>query len=62
MGTLDQLNELEIYLKDHLSTDWDKIQNAWHNMRAGMISRGEFAIQGIKILGKKFVNFMMNFV
>lgn len=52
---LDQQEDMEQYLKDHLASDWEKIKNSYQDYKDGKISRKDLIYQGIKLIGKKFV-------
>jgi hypothetical protein len=52
---LGRLEDIEIYLKAHLSSDFEKIKFAWEEYKAGKIDRKQLIWQGIKVIGKRFI-------
>jgi len=47
--------DLEVYLKSHLASDWEKIKDIWQDYKTGKIERKELIKRGIKLLGWKFI-------
>ena len=54
------MGDLEIFLKDKLKSDFEKIKEDWQACKDGLISRKELIGRGIKLLGKTFVNLMVD--
>ena len=51
----EKTEDLEMFLKTRLATDFQKIKNAWEDYKTGKIGKKELIIEGIKIIGKRFV-------
>jgi len=51
----DKTENLEEFLKDHLSSDWEKIKNSWQEYKAEKINRKQLIARGLKVIGIKFV-------
>jgi len=51
----DQTADLESFLKSRLASDWQKIKFAWEDYKSGKIDRKELIIEGLKVIGKKFI-------
>jgi len=52
----DKMDEVEIYMKEHLGSDWLQIKNNWKKYKDGEISRGEFTKSALKKLGRSFLS------
>jgi len=52
---LDKQDNLEEYLRSHLSTDFEKIKEAWEDYKEGYITKKGLIKEAIKVLGKKFI-------
>lgn len=57
---LDSFDDMEEYLKDHLASDWERIKTAWQEYKEGKIGKKELIIKGVKGIGKKFINVIIN--
>jgi len=51
----NKLEDLEIYLKKRLASDWEKIKATWKEFKSGEINKGELIKRGLKAIGKKFL-------
>jgi hypothetical protein len=51
----DKTENIEEYLRSHLGSEFEKIQNAWQDYKEGKIDKREFIKTGIKEIGKKFI-------
>ncbi len=49
----NKLEDLEIYLKKRLASDWEKIKATWKEFKSGEINKGELIKRGLKVIGKK---------
>ncbi|MHA1150740.1 MAG: tetratricopeptide repeat protein [Promethearchaeota archaeon] len=56
---LDNQENMEAYLKDHLGSDFEKIKDAWQDYKEGKINKKQLIGQGIKVIGKKFIKKML---
>ena len=52
---IGKLDDIEIYLKEHLDSDWESIKEAWDDYKTGKINRNKLVKEAIKILGKTFI-------
>jgi len=52
---IGKLDDIEIYLKEHLASDWENIKEAWDDYKTGKINRNKLVKEAIKILGKTFI-------
>ncbi|MBA7692864.1 hypothetical protein ES703_101436 [subsurface metagenome] len=52
----EKQDDLEEFLKDHLATDFEKIKYAWRDYKVGKIGKLGLIKEGLKVIGKKFVN------
>lgn len=57
---LDKMEDVELYLKEHLASDWEKIKYIWQDYKTGKIGKKELIKQAIKTLGKKFVKIVIS--
>lgn len=57
---LETLEDLESFLRKKLSSDFEKIKTTWQDYKSGKITRKELIIQGIKVIGKKFIKIIIN--
>jgi predicted nucleic acid-binding Zn-ribbon protein len=57
---LDEMDNLEEYLKEHLASDFEKIKYIWKDYSLGKIERKELIGKCIKILGKKFIGLVIS--
>jgi hypothetical protein len=46
--------DLEVYMKENLGSDWKVLKHSWKKCKKGDISKWEFAKIGLKKVGKKF--------
>jgi len=60
MEAIGKIEEIEIYMKENLGSDWLHIKNNWRKYKEGEITRGEFAKIALKKLGKKFLGIFVN--
>jgi len=51
---LDKQEDLEEFLRSHLSTDFEKIKDAWEDYKEEYITKRRLIKEAIKVLGKKF--------
>jgi len=51
----DSVDDLEVYLKDHLASDWEKIKDDYTDYKEGTITRKQLIGIGVKTIGKRFV-------
>ena len=52
---LEKVDDLELFLKTKLASDFDKIKYAWEFYKEGRITRRELIIHGLKIFGKNLL-------
>ena len=52
---IGKLDDIEIYLKEHLASDWESIKETWDDYKTGKINRNKLVKEAIKILGKTFI-------
>jgi hypothetical protein len=57
LGTLDNI---ELYLKEHLATDWEKIKGIWKEYKAKNIGLKELIAVILKISGKKALKILVD--
>lgn len=55
----DKTENIEEYLKCHLASEFEKIQNSWQDYKEGKIEKREFIKIGIREIGKKFVKIFL---
>ncbi len=55
----DKTENIEEYLKTHLASEFEKIQNSWQDYKEGKIEKREFIKIGIREIGKKFVKIFL---
>lgn len=60
MEAIGKIEEIEIYMKENLGSDWLHIKNNWRKYKEGEITRGEFTKIALKKLGKKFLGIFVN--
>ena len=60
MDLIGKIEEIEIYMKENLGSDWLQIRNKWQEYKEEKITRGEFAKLALKKLGKKFLGIFVN--
>ena len=53
---MENMNEVEEYMKENLGSDWTIVKNSWKKCKEGEISRKEFIKIGLKKVGKKFLS------
>ena len=52
---LETLDDLETFLRNKLSSDFEKIKVSWQDYKSGKITKKELIIRSLKVIGKKFV-------
>ena len=52
---IEKTDDIEQFLIKRLGTDWDKIKSTWEDYKTGKINKKKLVMQGIKVIGKKFV-------
>ena len=57
-----KIDDVEAYMRKKLGTDWTQISNYWKEFKDGKITRGEFAKEALKKLGKNFLSIFINVV
>ena len=57
---MDRIEDVESYMKDTLGSDWNQLKHNWQQYKVGDITRGEFAKEALKKLGKKFLGIFVN--
>jgi len=55
----NRIDEVEIYLKEHLAADWEKFRNIWQDYKSGNITWRNLVWKGLKIYGKKFIKIII---
>ena len=55
----DKTENIEEYLRSHLGSEFEKIQNAWQDYKEGKIDKRELIKRGIKEIGKTFVKIFL---
>lgn len=55
-----RIEDVEAYMMDKLGSDWSQLKNNWQEYKVGEITRGEFAKEALKKLGKKFLGIFVN--
>ena len=57
---MDRIEDVESYMKEKLGSDWTQLQNSWQEYKVGDITRGEFAKEALKKVGKKFLGIFIS--
>lgn len=57
---MDRIEDVEFYMKNKLGSDWSQLKNSWQEYKVGEITRGKFAKEALKKLGKKFLGIFVN--
>ena len=57
---LDNLEDIENYLKEHLASDYEKLKDSFKDRKQGKISRKELAKRIAKIIGKNALKILIN--
>ena len=57
---LGKLEDIELYLKKHLDTDWERLQTSWAELKEGTINRKQFIAKGLGVVGKRFLKVAFN--
>jgi len=52
---MNQVDDVEDYMKRNLGSDWKKIKNYWKKYKNNEITKGEFIKFGLKNIGKRFL-------
>jgi hypothetical protein len=55
MEKMDKIDDLKAFLKEKLSSDWEKIKLRFEAYNAGEIEKSTFVNTAIKYVGKKFI-------
>lgn len=55
LNALGSLEDIELYLKEHLASDWEKIKRIWEDYKSGKLKKIDLIKEGIKIFGRKFI-------
>ncbi|TXT55485.1 MAG: hypothetical protein BAJALOKI2v1_670001 [Promethearchaeota archaeon] len=50
---VEKLEEIEVYMKEHLASDWEKIKDAWEEYKTEKIPLKKFLKKTLKVAGKK---------
>lgn len=53
---MEDISDIESYMKKNLGSDWKIIKNAWKKCKKGEISKGEFIKIGLSKIGKGFAS------
>jgi hypothetical protein len=53
---MEEINDIEGYMKENLGSDWKIIKNSWKRCKKGEISKKEFIKIGLSKIGKKFAS------
>lgn len=54
-GIFDEVKEVEVYMKQNLGSDWQKLKNMWSLYKDEEVSKRAFLMHSLKTVGKKFV-------
>ena len=60
MRQMDQIKDVESYMKEKLGSDWNQLAHKWQEFKVGDITRGEFAKEALKKVGKKFLGIFIS--
>ena len=60
METKGKVEDIEIYMKKHLGSNWDQIKYSWQEYKDEKITRGAFVKTALKKLSKKFLGIFVN--
>lgn len=52
---IDDITNIEEYMKSYLGSDWQKIKHCWQKYKSGEISKAEFVKFSLKSVGVKFL-------
>lgn len=55
MEEMDKIDDLKTFLKEKLSSDWEKIKISFEAYKAGEIEKGTFIKTALKNIGNKFI-------
>ncbi|MBD3194667.1 MAG: hypothetical protein GF317_06415, partial [Candidatus Lokiarchaeota archaeon] len=55
LESFENLEDLELFLRDKLSSDWEKLKKIFKKLKKGEITRKKFFKKSIKIVGKEIV-------
>ncbi|MFX0105732.1 MAG: hypothetical protein ACFE75_09590, partial [Candidatus Hodarchaeota archaeon] len=55
MEEMDKIDDLKTFLKEKLSSDWEKIKLSFEAYKAGEIEKGIFINTALKNVGNKFI-------
>jgi len=53
---MEQIDNIEVYMKENLGSDWVILKNAWERCKDGEISKKEFIKTGLLKIGKRFLS------
>ena len=59
---LEKTEYVEQYLRKHLGSEWQKIKNTWDDYKKGKIGKRELLKEGLKLIGKKFIKYLLKIV
>jgi len=51
----EKIDEMFLYIRDHLASDWERIKGSWKEYKEGKINKKTLIWRGIKGLGKKML-------
>jgi len=57
---MDQIKDVESYMKEKLGSDWNQLTQKWQEYKVGDITRGDFAKEALKKVGKKFLGIFIS--
>lgn len=55
-----RIEDLEVYMKDNLGSDWSQLKHNWQEYKEGDITRLDFAKLALKKLGKQFLGIFIS--
>ena len=55
-SAIDDIENIEDYMKLYLGSDWQKIKYCWQKYKDGEISKSEFVKYSLKAVGLRFLN------
>ena len=53
---MEQINNIEDYMKENLGSDWKVLKNAWQRCKEGEISKTKFIKTALSKIGKRFAS------
>jgi hypothetical protein len=57
---MDQIKDVESYMKEKLGSDWSQLAYKWQRFKVGVITSGEFTKEALKKVGKKFLGIFIS--